>query len=289
MYIRECYYLLWDTIVHPYLESHDTEALQITGTPGIGKTTFIPFLLWQLRKLGKKVILIYQHYSYIMFNDGRIPERVSEFSYTNHEDAIFISDPGKAVKSNHSILVSAIPTKSRYIIISSPDNKHVKHVKDIDLIREVMPLWSFEEIMNCNKMVYHRDENELEELFWKFGHTPRVCFNRKSIRLERELNDCIMNTENIEAMVKHMFNDAFTGKMEQYIIMDGVSSRDWATTYIKQKFLGALHHVYTSFLHRKAILEGYNHIYMGDIYEVHVKERLYKFIDKEDVNPDIGH
>jgi hypothetical protein len=65
LYIRECY----RTIASSILEVSGIHKAIITGTPGIGKSLFLIFLLWQLVKEGKRVLFIYG--SYNIYYDGK--------------------------------------------------------------------------------------------------------------------------------------------------------------------------------------------------------------------------
>ena len=58
LFIRESY----KTIASSILESNGSHKAIITGTPGIGKSLFLFYLLWKLVKDGKRVLFIYGMY-----------------------------------------------------------------------------------------------------------------------------------------------------------------------------------------------------------------------------------
>ncbi len=65
LYIRECY----RTIASSILNQIGINNAIITGTPGVGKSLFLIYLLWQLVKEGKRVLFVYHPFS--IYYDGK--------------------------------------------------------------------------------------------------------------------------------------------------------------------------------------------------------------------------
>jgi hypothetical protein len=65
LFIRESY----KTIASSILEGNGSHKAIITGTPGIGKSLFLFYLLWKLVKDGKRVLFIYGTFN--IYYDGK--------------------------------------------------------------------------------------------------------------------------------------------------------------------------------------------------------------------------
>jgi len=80
LYIRDCY----RTIAASITDRNGIQKAIITGTPGIGKSLFLIYLLWQLVKKRKRVLFIYHPFSIyydengdvIQFESGRLPSDI---------------------------------------------------------------------------------------------------------------------------------------------------------------------------------------------------------------------
>jgi DNA replication protein DnaC len=61
LYVRESYQRIVSSIKPRYINK-----VIVTGTPGIGKSFFLIYLLWELVKQKKRVLLIYHPYNYLL-------------------------------------------------------------------------------------------------------------------------------------------------------------------------------------------------------------------------------
>ena len=70
LFIRESY----KTIASSILEGNGSHKAIITGTPGIGKSLFLFYLLWKLVKRGKRVLFIYHPFNIYYDGNGGVFE-----------------------------------------------------------------------------------------------------------------------------------------------------------------------------------------------------------------------
>src|SRR5690606_3159091 len=60
-YIRQCYDEIFGALINTFegkIKRSLSPKIYLTGTPGIGKTAFIPYLIFKLLELNKEVVLI---------------------------------------------------------------------------------------------------------------------------------------------------------------------------------------------------------------------------------------
>jgi hypothetical protein len=93
LYIRKCYRMIASSI----LKVNGIHKAIITGTPGIGKSLFLIYLLWKLVKEGKRVLFIYGSYNIyydekggvFQFESGCLPSGIDYFFSNNMLRCLF--------------------------------------------------------------------------------------------------------------------------------------------------------------------------------------------------------
>ncbi|PKK58121.1 hypothetical protein RhiirC2_796830, partial [Rhizophagus irregularis] len=169
--IRKCYRDLLSVVFDDSINK-----LRITGNPGIGKTFFGYYLLYQLAL--KDATVVYDNFNEIdpiVFEGGKgafTSDSVSIKSILKNKAVWYIVD-GKEAKD----------VNAKTILICSPKRKHYKRFdkyhNGVVTIR-YMPIWNWKEIKNCRKMLYD-DKVTLElakDLFSKWGGIPRYVLER---------------------------------------------------------------------------------------------------------------
>ena len=170
IYLRQIYTFLWGKIADDIENFSDSIksnlVLHISGTPGIGKTRFVYYLLCKLRDNGKKVMLTLKDNH--IFLDGK-PGLLSSFDNARAQELspdIYIYDP---------VYNAGTPLtyyNCMHVIISSPDPIHLTHVKQsgFNLQKLYMPLWTLDEILQCQSLVYnHINESQVKQYFSLWG------------------------------------------------------------------------------------------------------------------------
>ena len=89
LYTRNSYQIIVSSISQGYQKiastsKHGVYKAIITGTPGIGKSLFMIYLLWKLLKEGKRVLLIYHPNTIYYDGQGGVFELKSPPSQTDH-------------------------------------------------------------------------------------------------------------------------------------------------------------------------------------------------------------
>ncbi len=173
--IRDCYLRLFDRIANrvPLLR------VSLSGTPGIGKTSFLIYFLWRLLR---SEIESLNKYPRILFHDKKGDR------FVLHEDGSvypLVDQPGYAEdQENHPnmwyLVDSVAPELTRYLnilLVTSPNENLIKdHNKDaIPFCTLYMPLWDENEI---EALITFKggDSKVIHENKKKFGNIPRSLF-----------------------------------------------------------------------------------------------------------------
>jgi hypothetical protein len=142
-------------------------AIRITGTPGVGKSCFLPYVKDELLKDGERVFVSVKD-SYVYFEGKEVVENADQNMLDTYSDGkepiIYLCDP---------LLVKVKPTLAISILFVSPDKGKYKGFSSDLLINIFMPPWHESEIVQCCTTCYNMKEQEIEELYNKWGGSIR--------------------------------------------------------------------------------------------------------------------
>ena len=146
LYIRECY----RTIGASILEINGIQKAIITGTPGIGKSLFLVYLLWKLIREGKRVLFIYTSFNIyydgnggvFQFESGRLPSDI-DYSFWN-ADLWCLFDAKYKEKADLNRLPSEL---CQFILSTSPRRDMLNDFKKPPVPKIFyMPIWTMAEL-----------------------------------------------------------------------------------------------------------------------------------------------
>jgi hypothetical protein len=194
LYIRESYKTIASSI-----QTGINKAI-ITGTPGIGKSLFMIYLLWKLVKAGKRVLLIYHPHT--IYYDGQcgifeLADIPSVIDHNFWKDDLWCLFDAKGRKEEH---LNALPYPTcTFVLSTSPRREMVNDFKKPPPPQIFyMPLWNEAELTTIS--VSFPDVGNWRERFRVLGGIPRHVLEVTSdnpIELlqaacrQCELNDCI--------------------------------------------------------------------------------------------------
>jgi hypothetical protein len=196
LYIRESYKTIASSI-----QPGINKAI-ITGTPGIGKSLFMIYLLWKLVKAGKRVLLIYHPHT--IYYDGKgsvfqFPSNAlpSDIDYSFWNDDLWCLFDAKGKKEEH---LNALPYPTcTFVLSTSPRREMVNDFKKPPPPQIFyMPLWNKAELTTI--ATAFPGVADWMERFRILGGIPRyvleVTDHSAKALLEAacrqcELNDCI--------------------------------------------------------------------------------------------------
>jgi hypothetical protein len=180
VYIRRAYEDLFNIIINnlnPEKPKKRVHRMAITGTPGVGKSTFLLYVLWRLahmettktvilrRHMDEKAILVFQ-------NDGCWVTLDDKDLYILLKDAAtwYLADtldppPGQV---NAVTILVASPARRHYEAFGRYLNTPPLHY---------FPIWSLEELKLLAD-AYSRDLKDIEERYYKIGGIPRYVLEK---------------------------------------------------------------------------------------------------------------
>jgi hypothetical protein len=136
----------------------------VTGTPGVGKSCFLPY---ELLKDGEKVFVSVKN-SYVYFEGTKVVENADQSMLVKYPDGkepiIHLCDP---------LLDKVKPTSAISILFVSPDKEKYKGFSSDLLINIFMPPWHEDELVQCCTTCYNMKEQEIKELYSKWGGSIR--------------------------------------------------------------------------------------------------------------------
>ncbi len=221
LYIRESYQSIEASITPGILGR--CKAV-ITGTPGIGKSLFLIYLLWKLVKEGKRVLFIYHPFNIYYDGNGgvflfnKIPKPTDLFFWTDTLWCLFDAKAKKEFELNK------LPFDNCSIIVSTSPRREM--VNDFQKSPEpqtfYMPIWTEDELVAIAPLF--PNATEWRERFEILGGIPRhvLEFTARHPRqmLESACTDCSLD----DCIKKIGLNSTITEKSKVVHLLVHVTS-----------------------------------------------------------------
>ncbi|CAB4383198.1 unnamed protein product [Rhizophagus irregularis] len=201
LFVRRCYNDLLNIVDNDKIRN-----LRLTGNPGIGKTFFGYYLIYHLVKNGKTVIYDVHTIKKFVILFGQTMDEVSYLhtikdarkikTSLSNQDAWYIVDGKSPDYSEAKTILICSPLKSHYKIF----DRRIPEIR-------YMPPWSWDEINKCRADIFaHLSENEVRELYIKWGGIPRnILEGARAKGIQKQLDGAI-NTCN-ESIFRYIGGD----------------------------------------------------------------------------------
>ncbi|KAI3654554.1 hypothetical protein MP228_000608 [Amoeboaphelidium protococcarum] len=247
IYVRECYDMIWRQFIeyeqrqkklqinHPERIAHAF----LTGTPGIGKTTFLLYLIDLLLKDQRQVIFgsgnfltkfVYwkSRHDYELIEEGDIDP------YVSNPDIFFLMD-SRDIQS----------TLGPCIICSSPRADIAKQFRKTAKLL-YMPVWDWNEIQQLHVIIYSDliSKDYLATRFFFIGGVPRYLFERTDENGAEFVKFAINQSEPSHLMRLYQSQGSFAPEKVSHrlIHQDGITeyslkyASPFVTTLVAEKF-----------------------------------------------------
>ena len=204
IFVRDCYTELWnefrsyETKQKAIMKNHPERIphIYLTGTPGIGKTAFLVYMIQLLLTQNRQVLFGSGVLDNFLFwgpkKKFKMVYEKDLGQYTSRSDITFLMDSRDFPATTGTIIVCSSPRAG----IAGQYRKTAKKL--------FMPVWRWEEIQDLYSGVYTDliSENHLAARFFLLGGIPRYLFDHLDSSVSDILRDAISATQ--EANLKKL-------------------------------------------------------------------------------------
>eukprot|EP00834_Sanchytrium_tribonematis_P004569 NODE_233_length_12044_cov_0.738803.p1 type:complete len:583 gc:universal NODE_233_length_12044_cov_0.738803:5804-7552(+) len=198
IYVRNCYKEIWQSFKDYELERHKDQIYHpqmiarafLTGTPGIGLTSFLPFLIDTMLKEKRQVMFGSRDLKgFIYWTSKDTYKHIKEDDiepYLTDRDIFFLLDSRDLYN-----------TLGPCIICSSPRSDIASQFRKTAL-KLFMPVWEWHEIQSLHQEVYF-DKFTVRQLYARFhliGGVPRYLFENLQEMAATILHDALKASDN---------------------------------------------------------------------------------------------
>ncbi|KAI8905906.1 hypothetical protein EDD86DRAFT_211086 [Gorgonomyces haynaldii] len=189
IYIRQSYVDLLKIIdENRGLTERRMYRMAITGTPGIGKSMFLIYVMWRLAQRKIPTVVLHRQKDrgriYVFQRDScRIAMHYSDVvDYLGLATTWYLTDTLQPPPAE-SIAATTI-------LVSSPDRKHYKEFLKYSATAELhyLPVWSLDEL-NAMHREFNLTKEKVEERYLLIGGIPRYVLEKASHDLPKEIKN----------------------------------------------------------------------------------------------------
>lgn len=177
--VRECYGRLWE-LIKAAVQDKALQAFVVTGTPGIGKSYFGYFLLYELRKQGKTVVYQAGGKGWFRFSDKGVAWADAKSGFSTFSAAKYLSDQSAWLLCDPPEREDAWDGFSGVTVaLMSPNRKRFQGlVKREKMVKFVMPPWSLKELQECRVCSFPTlSDDDVKVAFDVVGGVARRVFD----------------------------------------------------------------------------------------------------------------
>jgi hypothetical protein len=280
LFVRKCYHELYDIVIK--LATSEDAQILLTGTPGIGKSTFLIYFI--IRHLHESTtasdVLIFQPAeSDDEFYAFASPNIVRKGTYLDFEAFFLLPTTWYLVDWRPKSKPVSKPATTLFAI--SSDSIRDEDFKDFEkslVMRYCMPVWTYDELEECRRHVFPKLSNRsLNYIYDRVGGVPRSCLQSPTQALCFELGEERAHERDLRRL-QVAFNETRDDPLDflrtQEESLDSIISgrllhkvpdsetsywdgrhRVWASAYVIDRFVNRMNSHSASNMNR-AVMEG---------------------------------
>ena len=199
LFVRNQTRLVWEKAAREHGD------VAVIGSPGIGKSFSIAYLLRLLMKEQKTVVFEARKwkavYLFMSGGDGSYEVRsmsarkwaAEECSELKEPENNYVIDPNVAEDRK-----CVYPARARTIVAPSPDPMHLGSWKKDDPLFLYMATWTCKKRVACSSTSAPISNKDVEERYYKFGGIVRRLKSARPYQIERARADVLGKTELLE-------------------------------------------------------------------------------------------
>jgi hypothetical protein len=181
LYVRQSYADLFEIVVrNRVLPEMRCNRMAITGSPGIGKSIFLFYVMWRLSKFEKPPTVILRRQ-----NDGsRIYVFQKDECWTTmkpYDISSLLQDATVWYLTDSLLEPPGEIIKATTILVSSPARRHYRKFIDYSCTAPLhyLPVWTVDELVTASKE-FGMTHDEVEERYYLIGGVPRFVLEKTS-------------------------------------------------------------------------------------------------------------
>jgi hypothetical protein len=258
LFERDCYKKLWEIIS---AKDQTTLRFSICGNPGIGKSWFLFYVMYQLALQGTP--MVYAH----------TISAVANFKLIKHPDLIQTSTTVPSWEMNEVLRdssawylvdgpvnvgsLSFIPINARVLQVTSPDRQKFKEFLKAPADQYFMPVWTHDELEECRARMYPKvSPDELMEFERIAGRIPRYVledpfksrsFSRACEALEKVTKAALCRMPRNDIALAIGADDIDDGKASYRVLQIEVDLKEfksirlgWASPFVEEQFFSRM-------------------------------------------------
>ena len=207
VYVRKAYIDLFKIICDQFdfLETNHDFAVRITGTPGVGKTFFLGYVLHRLMELRKFTVVAKVKRRAIIFDheSGTCKEIFDNVDHYLKEGIIFLVDPDSSY--------TPAQTEAITVLFVPPTKVRVGDFSTRNLFSYYMPPWMEEELRDCVAELYSDQLCRFDAQFQKWGGSIRdvACYSNSAEQFRELALDKVLRDKSLIDIVNQVSSDEF--------------------------------------------------------------------------------
>lgn len=236
VYLRQCYLELWEKI----LQTELTSQVLVTGTPGIGKKSFLYYALYRLMQDKQPVMVRFHDRNTYYVHDNEF-KRVN--TLTNDFEALL--DPNTWILMDDSNMFE-LSKPFRIVLTCAPSRDIFESFILRKTLSLFMPVWAYGEIALVNHVIRtDMDRALVQERFKVWGGIPRYVFKSENVTSDLDLKqiDLALGKLNVVEAIQDIFSfppDSFCHRILHIVPKADSFSLNFASPLIVQKLLNRL-------------------------------------------------
>ena len=278
LFVRQAYSEIFATL-EKYVADKNITTVVVSGTPGVGKSYFLWYLLYKLKAKGEKVAMSLGK-DCVILDDFPGVISIEQMKASVFKNYIYLHDP----------MASQIPALRLQakctIIATSEDPDVLKPLKHRDKKFLYMPPWSSAELKSCFSTCYQSLglSDVVEKRFYYWGGSARHVFKMDDSSVHERLQKILQEYPSVAELIARLESTVHGAESTRAFqwLRHLVPSKDyttvlhyqWPSRYICRSVLMQLPKLESTSLQRLKNMSSQSYIKNGNLYQDYVLHRL---------------